>query len=709
MAKKKQIKFPIASPMANMSLSWRSVFLLPIYAQVSLLVLGAFSYNQPLSTRLSLFITYLAFFFYRFLANLASRHLVIDDGMIKVGYKSYEIADLQKISVPINKYDYTDGTIILHFGPGNKNSLKLELANLGAENSEKLIEILSRRVSGLHIEPRIEEALQNLRPLKQDKLTNPNELVLPYKLHGFIRDFPAQLKSAANFWLQSLGPLGTLVIATPIWLTSALALFNALRNWSDVQGNRLFYELLSSFLFCLQSYSFTFQTICDNSGIGRLFAYMIWAGLALLVYYLFKVIYSTNTITVNRQGVEADFMAELWSEERGRVNFDYLEKIELVGGTRSASPDKWKIKLTSRISTFFGERKKEEVIELGAVAPSDRDKLLKAFQEFAPPSTLSLEVTETLKSGAEKSYTDLWLQSLSDGNIRKNIEPLREGALLQEGRYQIIDKIGIGGEGTAYQALDREELASGKVKKVVLKETIIPPYLDRPAEYETLEKIKKETEILASIKSDLVVQCHGFFLEDRRTYIVLEYIEGKNLRQYVKERGPLPQAEVVRLALIMCDILEALHSKQVIHRDFTPDNIIIAPDGSLKLIDFAVATENREGVTGTIVGKHSYVPAEQFRGYAENRSDIYAMASTLFFLLTGIDPEPITQSNPSEKGIAINQSLNQLIKECTSQIPSERPASAAQIRERLSEIELDREESFVINIAGDLKKQVLSG
>ncbi len=96
-----------------------------------------------------------------------------------------------------------------------------------------------------------------------------------------------------------------------------------------------------------------------------------------------------------------------------------------------------------------------------------------------------------------------------------------------------------------------------------------------------------------------------------------------------------------------CGLLDLLHANSIVHRDFTPDNLILNSKGQLKLIDFNVAQQIQEGSTGTIVGKHAYVPPEQFRGKATSQSDLYAFGATMFYLLTGKDPEPISQSIPS--------------------------------------------------------------
>src|SRR6185295_5237035 len=145
-------------------------------------------------------------------------------------------------------------------------------------------------------------------------------------------------------------------------------------------------------------------------------------------------------------------------------------------------------------------------------------------------------------------------------------------------------------------------------------------------------------------------QYYDIFVEYHRCYLVLEHINGKSLRAIVEESGPLGESQVVNLAKQMGEILQHLHgqSPPVVHRDFTPENLILDQDGTLKLIDFNVAQELEESATRTIVGKHSYLPPEQFRGKACPQSDIYALGATLYFLLTGEEPEPITVAHPQK-------------------------------------------------------------
>ncbi len=136
--------------------------------------------------------------------------------------------------------------------------------------------------------------------------------------------------------------------------------------------------------------------------------------------------------------------------------------------------------------------------------------------------------------------------------------------------------------------------------------------------------------MLKSINDDGIVKLIDYFIEDHRAYLVLEHIDGCTLRELILRDGPLSEDKAYDLALQMCRLLNVLHSNSIIHRDFTPDNLMLNSKGILKLIDFNVAQEIRDGSTGTVVGKHAYLPPEQFRGKATSQSDLYAFGATMF-------------------------------------------------------------------------------
>lgn len=271
-------------------------------------------------------------------------------------------------------------------------------------------------------------------------------------------------------------------------------------------------------------------------------------------------------------------------------------------------------------------------------------------------------------AGEKQSYTELWLKELSASPKRDKLTPLELGAKLHNGRYTIISRIGMGGQGTVYLAQDNlaqdnlaqvnlahDHLATNKPKnadlatrdrarEVVLKEFLLPVFPDTRVRKAAAIKFQEEADLLGKLEHPQIVKFYELFLEDHRAYLVLEKLDGVTLKDYVESKGKLPLATIEDLARQMCLILQYLHNQTppVVHRDFTPDNLILSDDGKLKLLDFSVAQSVTSNVTGSVVGKPHYIAPEQFRGKSCSQSDIYSMGATLYFLASGKQPEPIT-------------------------------------------------------------------
>lgn len=735
-------------PVSDFVVTWESFFLFPIWGQVLLLPLGALARLSGGSAEIIIFLIACFCFFLKFLADLNLRQIVIDDKHIRIGMLSYPISELRRITRPRTSMNLPGMTLNLDFGVDKTTStLPINLLNLKADDAERLIDTLARRVNGLEITADVERAIKSLRQEEKPEYQFQNEISLRYEEANYFKDLLKVFSHAFKGWSSSAGPLSTLFLMTPVWLVTSLFLFSLLRDYTQYAGNSQLYDFLISVTNCFnvwwagvaqamhfkefslsidqlvyhskafnalnkgQPYDLSltnipgliqndllviFFALCNC--VSALFSTMyhnfcaqlndlkttdllmipVWLVYLAAGLKAFMMISGPNCLTVSSKAISLDRFYDIISFSTETIFWDKVAKLSIVGAETSANPDKWKL----RIEVKTNNPDVNEILEL-ALSPlsqEDREKLLKVLQEYALAGVMEAEVAETLVRESEKSYTELWLQTLSDDGIRKKLEPLEPNCKLQRGRFEVGRRLGIGGEGTAYEAIDNSLIGEGKVERVVLKETIIPAYLDRQAERETINRLKKESEILSTLESDNIVACKGFFIEDKRSYLILEYIDGDNLRVHVSKSGSVDEKTVLQMALKMCDILSLLHERGIIHRDFTPDNLIYCTDGMLKLIDFAVATEDKGGLTGTIVGKHSYIPPEQFRGHAQTTSDIYAFGATLYHLLTGRDPEPISVASPKSEGIACGEFLNDLIENCTRQDHKKRPQSAAEIK-----------------------------
>ena len=316
------------------------------------------------------------------------------------------------------------------------------------------------------------------------------------------------------------------------------------------------------------------------------------------------------------------------------------------------------------IIRFNAQDNRSVDLKFGAIATTEeRDRLLRAINTWGQEVGRDAHLIEMLTPAQDHSYTELWMQALSAPPKRERLTPLPMQATLQEGRFVVLEQLGVGGQGTAYLA---RELPSENF--VVLKEFILPVYVDVNVRRQALERMQNEAAMLRRLDNPRVVRLIDFFIEDHRGYLVLECIDGYSLRRIIQESGCMKEPQVRELAEQMCLTLEYLHNlaPPVVHRDFTPDNLILGSDGVLKLVDFNVAQQTESTATGTVVGKHAYLPPEQFRGRPSTQSDIYAMGATLHYLLTAEDPEPITSSQPALKDPSISADLNSIIAKATS-------------------------------------------
>ncbi len=331
-----------------------------------------------------------------------------------------------------------------------------------------------------------------------------------------------------------------------------------------------------------------------------------------------------------------------------------------------------------------GTRRRLRVGSIDTIAA--REEILKAIERWGPDIPRDVDVIKILQAPCDYSYTELWLEALSAPPERERLEPLITGARLKNDQYHVSRMLGCGGQGTAYLVND---CVTGE--KVVLKEFLLPVFVDVNIRRKALATFEQEARLLKELSHPQVVKLQDYFVEDHRAYLVLEHIDGPSLSDKVKQHGSLGEAEVRKLAEQMCSILEYLSTREpaVVHRDFTPDNLILTREGTLKLIDFNVAhQESSDGTTGTVVGKTPYMAPEQFRGTPCPQSDLYSMGATLYFLIVGEDPVPISCSDPIGMGAHISAELSSLVQKLTKPELSERLAGIAAVRKVL-EIEIE--------------------
>lgn len=238
---------------------------------------------------------------------------------------------------------------------------------------------------------------------------------------------------------------------------------------------------------------------------------------------------------------------------------------------------------------------------------------------------------------------------------------LPPGSLLQE-RYQLGRALGEGGFGITYLGWD-----TVLKRKVAVKE-YFPTFLvsrevsltldvtchtsgNQPIYEKGREQFLREAKTMARLDSiPEIVQVLDHFPEHNTAYIVMEFLEGRTLKEVVAQTGPIPTQTMLALLEPVLRAMEAMHHAGVIHRDISPDNLMELKDGTVKLMDFGCARDFQSGLTETITLKHGFAPREQYSGRDQGPwTDVYAMCATVYYCLTGQVPARATLRGEEEQ------------------------------------------------------------
>ncbi|MCE5236584.1 MAG: DUF5050 domain-containing protein [Clostridiaceae bacterium] len=220
------------------------------------------------------------------------------------------------------------------------------------------------------------------------------------------------------------------------------------------------------------------------------------------------------------------------------------------------------------------------------------------------------------------------------------------------GKYLVGRVLGEGGFGITYLGFDlnlnikvaiKEYFPAGYVARAGSGATVTP-FTGSSAEYYNngIEKFLTEARSLARFHNlDGIVEVRDFFRENGTAYIVMEFVDGVNLREALERRGGrMPAAEVMALMQPLVASLVKVHQTGLVHRDISPDNIMLTPEGRLKLLDFGAARDVAGNKSVSVVLKPGYAPEEQYRTHGELGAwtDIYALCGTIYKLITGVTP-----------------------------------------------------------------------
>lgn len=211
---------------------------------------------------------------------------------------------------------------------------------------------------------------------------------------------------------------------------------------------------------------------------------------------------------------------------------------------------------------------------------------------------------------------------------------LRIGDVIAD-RYEILKQLGEGGMGTVYQALDRE------LDRIIALKII---RADLAANASTLRRFKQEILLARQITHKNVIRIFDLGVAGRLRFITMEFVDGEDLNSLLQRRGKLTPSEAISIIRQVCEGLQAAHAEDVVHRDLKPQNILVDPDGQVRIMDFGLARSfEQAGIThaGMIVGTPDYMSPEQARGeQTDARSDVFAVGIIFYELLTGERPFP---------------------------------------------------------------------
>lgn len=418
----------------------------------------------------------------------------------------------------------------------------------------------------------------------------------------------------------------------------------------------------------------------------------LMAGLVIAVFfalvYSFLINCSAKThFVLRRWGITLPYIFKVAASYK--LNWAWSQLIA-VTFCRSNQDVSWPDQIIFRFDDGNVAKPVDIAIKITEVNQLDLKKLIYAIAtnashvQFEPPlESVALEFPTVtgIKHLNFSSFTTMWDEEFSTRYSPTLFVPLQPEQQLRSGSITIKELLACGGSAAIYSAKDSLGL------QIIVKEAVIPKNASEALKTKAIELFNREAMLLTQLSHPHIAKIYDYFVENEHHYEVLQYIDGLDLRRFVKERGPQPEDFVLNWAEQICEILIYLHTQNppIIHRDLTPDNLVLRVDGKLVLIDFGAANAFVGTATGTMVGKQSYMPIEQLRGKSVPQSDIFSLGGTIYFLLTGADPRPLEVSQVKDDG-TISTKLNPFLAKCTAVEVADRFRSSTEVLDALRAI-----------------------
>jgi predicted Ser/Thr protein kinase len=220
------------------------------------------------------------------------------------------------------------------------------------------------------------------------------------------------------------------------------------------------------------------------------------------------------------------------------------------------------------------------------------------------------------------------------------------------GKYEVSrdSVLGVGGIATVYRGRDLRS------RRDIAAKTLREQYQQLP---EARRRFRQEARMMAFASHPGLVTIYDLIEQPDESWIVMELVPGRNIKQILHDDGPLPLREAVRILRQVSAALQHLHERKIIHLDIKPQNIIVLPDGNIKLIDFGLAqsiASKQDTIGGSAYGTAAYLSPEQGRGAAvDQRTDIYALGCVLYEIVTGLPPFDAPEGTDQKRAIIAQQ------------------------------------------------------
>lgn len=282
-------------------------------------------------------------------------------------------------------------------------------------------------------------------------------------------------------------------------------------------------------------------------------------------------------------------------------------------------------------------------------------------------------------------------------------------------RYKLTERVGLGGMAEVYRAEDNV------LGRTVAVKVMLPQYAADPT---FTKRFRQEAASAANLQSPYIVSIYDWGLDGETYYIVMEFLRGTDLKTAIKERGAINQRKAAEIGSQVAQALSVAHAGGIIHRDIKPQNIMIQPDGNIKVMDFGIARAGDAGLsqTATVLGTAHYVSPEQAQGKElTGASDIYSLGVVLYEATTGKLPfdgqdavsVAVKQVNelpapPSTINPNIDPALEAIIMKAMEKDPERRFKDASEMRHILNDYLAGRPINLGDDISG-LKTQVMGG